>query len=284
MWPRSLACSPVKAWSCSKALHILTREGKINQDSRRKLKQVYHLYQFIAPILQELERQRPPRHPGRPRRGQVLPGLHPVRPVFQAPGPGQHLRHRNPRRHWCRPRSNWRRDLGFDRACSFLNMSVAESTPQADFMPERFDIVTALHACDTATDDAIAFGLEKQARALVLVPCCQAEVAAAMRQNQSPAPGAHPAGRAVAPPHPHARNRQPPDQRAALPVPGSLRLPSDGDRAGGLGAQHEKRADHRAATPARKNAAPPSACASCWSNLACKRRWRTAIRPCPPSE
>ena len=73
--------------------------------------------------------------------------------------------------------------LGFERM-QFLNMSVADST-RADFMPERFDIVTALHACDTATDDAIAFGLEKKARALVLVPCCQAELAAAMRQNKA---------------------------------------------------------------------------------------------------
>ena len=56
---------------------------------------------------------------------------------------------------------------------------------QVDFMPAQFDIVTALHACDTATDDAIAFGLEKRAQALVLVPCCQAELAAAMRQNKA---------------------------------------------------------------------------------------------------
>ena len=35
-------------------LHILTRDGKLNQDSRRKLKQVYHLYQFIEKILLEL--------------------------------------------------------------------------------------------------------------------------------------------------------------------------------------------------------------------------------------
>lgn len=52
-------------------------------------------------------------------------------------------------------------------------------------LPERFDIVTALHACDTATDDAIAFGLQKQARAMVLVPCCQAEVAASLRQTKA---------------------------------------------------------------------------------------------------
>jgi hypothetical protein len=34
-----------------KELHILTRDGKLNQDSRRKLKQVYHLFQFIEPPL-----------------------------------------------------------------------------------------------------------------------------------------------------------------------------------------------------------------------------------------
>ncbi|MGZ3236307.1 MAG: methyltransferase, partial [Burkholderiaceae bacterium] len=37
-----------------KELHILTRDGKMNQDSRRKLKQVYHLYQFIEPLLKEV--------------------------------------------------------------------------------------------------------------------------------------------------------------------------------------------------------------------------------------
>ena len=40
-----------------KSLHILTRDGKINQDSRRKLKQVYHLYNFIEPILEKLNKE-----------------------------------------------------------------------------------------------------------------------------------------------------------------------------------------------------------------------------------
>ena len=38
-----------------KELHILTRDGKMNQDSRRKLKQVYHLFQFIEPLLKDLK-------------------------------------------------------------------------------------------------------------------------------------------------------------------------------------------------------------------------------------
>jgi len=40
-----------------KELHILTREGKLNQDSRRKLKQVYHLFGFIEKLLLELADQ-----------------------------------------------------------------------------------------------------------------------------------------------------------------------------------------------------------------------------------
>ena len=65
--------------------------------------------------------------------------------------------------------------LGFERM-SFLHLSVQEAA-LAPELPAQIDLVTALHACDTATDDAIAFGLQKKARAMVLVPCCQAELA-----------------------------------------------------------------------------------------------------------
>jgi hypothetical protein len=67
---------------------------------------------------------------------------------------------------------------------SFLNLSVAESAGSDD-LPDTIDVVTALHACDTATDDAIAFGLKKQARYLVLVPCCQAEIARSLNANKA---------------------------------------------------------------------------------------------------
>ena len=46
-------------------------------------------------------------------------------------------------------------------------------------------MVTALHACNTATDDAIQFALAKQAKFVVLVPCCQAEVASVLRKNKN---------------------------------------------------------------------------------------------------
>ena len=42
------------------------------------------------------------------------------------------------------------------------------------------DVVVALHACDTATDDALAKGVQAGARLIVVAPCCHREVASAM--------------------------------------------------------------------------------------------------------
>jgi hypothetical protein len=122
-------------------------------------------------------------HAGRPRRGQVLPGLHPVRPVLQGAEGRPHLRHRDPAELVQKSRELAAR-LGFERM-SFLNLSVADAT-LSDELPARIDVVTALHACDTATDDAIAFGLQKHAPAfMVLVPCCQAEVARTLNAGKA---------------------------------------------------------------------------------------------------
>jgi SAM-dependent methyltransferase len=56
--------------------------------------------------------------------------------------------------------------LGYDRA-RFAVSSIAEYTPEAS--P---DVVLSLHACDTATDEALALGVRHRARLVVAVPCC----------------------------------------------------------------------------------------------------------------
>ena len=80
--------------------------------------------------------------------------------------------------------------LGFT-GMSFLNLSVAQSIDSA-LLPAKVDIVTALHACNTATDDAIEFALKKKADYIVLVPCCQAEVAAVLKKNKNAAVKSNP--------------------------------------------------------------------------------------------
>jgi hypothetical protein len=69
---------------------------------------------------------------------------------------------------------------------AFEHLSVAEAIT-SDRLPARVDVVTALHACNTATDDAIHFALKKQARFIVLVPCCQAEVASVLKKHKAQA-------------------------------------------------------------------------------------------------
>ncbi len=55
-------------------------------------------------------------------------------------------------------------------------------------LDERPDVVLALHACDTATDDALARAVEWEASLVLAAPCCHHEVAAQLRRAPTPAP------------------------------------------------------------------------------------------------
>jgi hypothetical protein len=45
-----------------------------------------------------------------------------------------------------------------------------------DFELKKVDILIALHACDTATDDAIAKGIKANADLIVCAPCCHKQI------------------------------------------------------------------------------------------------------------
>jgi hypothetical protein len=163
-------------------LHILTRDGKLNQDSRRKLKQVYHLVQFIEPLLKEIQQDHPAislvdHGAGKSYLGFILYDL-----FFKGLDDGSRIYGIETREELVQKSTELAARLGFP-GMSFLPLSVAESTTSS-LLPERIDIVTALHACNTATDDAIDFALKKKAKFMVLVPCCQAEVATVLKKNK----------------------------------------------------------------------------------------------------
>jgi len=165
-----------------KELHILTRDGKMNQDSRRKLKQVYHLFQFIEPLLQEIKSDRDAvtlvdHGAGKSYLGFILYDL-----FFKTLQDQSHIYGIETREELVKSSQALAARLGF-AGMSFLNLSVADSIT-SPALPASVDMVTALHACNTATDDAIRFALAKHARHIVLVPCCQAEVASVLRKNK----------------------------------------------------------------------------------------------------
>ncbi|MDO9051768.1 MAG: SAM-dependent methyltransferase [Methylotenera sp.] len=172
-----------------KALHILTRDGKLNQDSRRKLKQVYHLVNFIEPLFNDVLTHNPSpvlvdHGAGKSYLGFILYDL-----LLKQLSTGEVIGIET-RAELVEKSKNLAQELGFSRM-RFEHLTVEQSTT-SNAIPAKVDIVTALHACNTATDDAIQFGLKKQAKYMVLVPCCQAEVAEVLRQHKNESLGKTP--------------------------------------------------------------------------------------------
>ena len=159
-----------------KALHILTRDGKLNSDSNRKLKQVHHLTQLIEPLFTKL-----------------LAGHEDFALVDVGAGKSylgfilyDLLLKQTDRGHLVAIESREElveksRELA--KASGFARMEFLASSIEAAKLNRPIHLVCALHACDTATDDAILFGIKHQAQGFALVPCCQAEVARQLKDT-----------------------------------------------------------------------------------------------------
>jgi hypothetical protein len=151
-------------------LHLLTRDGQLNADARRKLKQIRHLVNLLKPALDDaLGRQTDPLvvdcGAGKSYLGALLYEL-----VLGPAGRGSLLAIE------ARPELS---EQAAARAQRFgqQRFRVATGAIAAADLPARPQIVTALHACDTATDDALALAIAATADHVAVVPCCQAEVA-----------------------------------------------------------------------------------------------------------
>jgi hypothetical protein len=161
-----------------KALHILTHNGGLNADSRRKLKQVQHLAQLVKPAIDAAlnEKHQPvlaDLGAGKSYLGFILYDLY-LRPC----GRGKVVAV-EARAELIETAKKIASESGFERM-DFVEGKIADSQIGA------VDIVTALHACDTATDEAILFALRHEAKFVALVPCCQAEVARALEDIKGP--------------------------------------------------------------------------------------------------
>jgi hypothetical protein len=164
-----------------KELHLLTRAGDLNADSLRKLKQVNHLVGLLAPALDDvLSRFGDPAvadcGAGKSYLGFVLYEL------FLAPAGKGTLLALESREDLARAGAERAARLGFER------LRFVPGPIEAADLPARLHLVTALHACDTATDDALVIAVRHNADHVAVVPCCQAEVARQLADAPQPAP------------------------------------------------------------------------------------------------
>ena len=154
-------------------LHLLTRDGHLNADARRKLKQIRHLVGLLRPALDDaLARHTDPLvvdcGAGKSYLGAMLYEL-----VLGPAGRGS-ITAIEARPELSEQAGKRAARFGQDR---FRVATGAIGTFLSSEPGKRPNVVTALHACDTATDDALVLAIAQGADHVAVVPCCQAEVA-----------------------------------------------------------------------------------------------------------
>ncbi|MFT6399258.1 MAG: hypothetical protein ACJAYU_004023 [Bradymonadia bacterium] len=168
------------ASSLLRALGLTTERGGASADSHRKLKQLTHFVRLIEPALREiLERYDEPvivdAAAGKGYLGLVLAQL-----ILKPAGKGALIGIES------------REELA-ERVQAIANKqslpaTLLSSSIQEAELPERVHFLLALHACDTATDEAIVRGINAKADYIAVVPCCQAEVSRLIAQLGDTAP------------------------------------------------------------------------------------------------
>ncbi|MEO8845939.1 MAG: SAM-dependent methyltransferase [Kofleriaceae bacterium] len=160
-----------------KDLHLLTREGQLNADARRKLKQIRHLLGLLKPALDDaLARHTAPSivdcGAGKSYLGALVYEL-----VLGPAGRGTltAIEARPELSAQAAARAERFGQERFKVATGYIATAAAEEPTKEP--AERPNVVTALHACDTATDDALVLAIASGADHVAVVPCCQAEVA-----------------------------------------------------------------------------------------------------------
>jgi hypothetical protein len=173
-----------------KELHLLTRDGQLNADARRKLKQIRHLVGLLKPALDDaLARHAAPTivdcGAGKSALGALLYEL-----VLGPAGRGA-LYAVESRAELVAGAAARAQRYGQERF-HLLGGLIAEAD-----VPERLQVVTALHACDMATDDALALAIAHAADHVAVVPCCQAEVARQLAEQDDDGAERDPADEAL---------------------------------------------------------------------------------------
>jgi len=159
-----------------KELHLLTRDGDLNADALRKLKQVNHLVQLLQPALDDIWARFAEPTVVDAASGNAYLGFILYELFLKASEKGRLYSIESRPELAARARERAQR-LGFDR------MEFQSATLEQATYPPRIHLLVALHACDTATDDALLAALAHNADHIAVVPCCQAEVAEQLKET-----------------------------------------------------------------------------------------------------
>nr|WP_279635581.1 SAM-dependent methyltransferase [Corallococcus carmarthensis] len=173
---------PDQSQALLRELHLLTREGHLNADALRKLKQVNHLVGLLRPAMEDVQSRHANPLVVDAGSGNAYLGFV-VYELFLKDAAGGELLSIEGRPELTERAKGRAERLHFDR------MRFQTAHIDAAEYPERIHVLMALHACDTATDDALVAAIKHGADHVAVVPCCQAEVAAQLKEKKAKAAG-----------------------------------------------------------------------------------------------
>jgi SAM-dependent methyltransferase len=174
---------PIKIGQADKLLtvfDILTPEGKIKSDKSRKYEQINHFIKLISEQLEKVSRRGRIHHKTKSLVNEVNILDCGCGKSYLSFVLNYFLREKLGRQcyFFCIDT-----DAGLIEKCKEIQKTLGYANMEfqvskiMDFHPSiDIDIVCSLHACDTATDEAIALGIAAEASLLMIVPCCQSEI------------------------------------------------------------------------------------------------------------
>ena len=157
-----------------KAVGIADSEGKIKPSKMGKYKQIDEFLRLVAPEIKKLGDHLSVVDFGAGS-GYLTFALHQYLGGEQVSIVGVDLREEFERKN-----SDIAREIGAEGSARF------ETSAIADYPVRNVDVVIALHACDTATDDALAWAVRAGARAIFVAPCCHHDIQRQMKVSPQP--------------------------------------------------------------------------------------------------
>lgn len=160
------------------ALRLTDAEGKVFKNAQDKWKQINHYVDILSSMLHDLPADKPihvvDMGAGK---GYLTFALYDyLRNVMQRDASVEGVEYRQDLVDLC---NGIAQETGFDQ------LSFKQGTIE-DYQSEKpINVLIALHACDTATDDAIFQGLQQQADLIVVAPCCHKQVRREMEAGKA---------------------------------------------------------------------------------------------------
>lgn len=174
---RSSYIKPSKAQRLLKEIGLMSEEGKLKNDKIRKYHQIDYFVEVIDPILQRFKDRESitilDSGCGKSYLSFVL--NHYIKEVYRK---NCHFIGVDNKESVITSSREMAKRLGY-RNMEFINEDLRLYQPQ-----RPIDMIISLHACDVATDYAIALGLRCRAESMVVVPCCHKELKEQIRSLQ----------------------------------------------------------------------------------------------------